>query len=318
MWFRRKPANRRLGRDYVLDVKLRSSKVRAARTRLGIIIFSVIISIFAGGYLFWRAARWTLDRLVYQNPEFAIEQIDVQTEGVIATEQLRRWAGVRPGMNLLALDLARVKRDLEMVPLIESVSVERVLPRTLRLRVTEREPIAQVNLAHPDASGATGSAIFLLDADGWVVLPLAPGERAQGAPAPEPLPLISGVDPRVLQPGRKLDSPQITAALRLVLSFADSPIARLVDLKSIDVSSPQVLVVITGQGSEITLGLTDLPRQLARWQEILEYGRQQGKVVASVDLAIANNIPVRWLDASAVPPDNFKPPKRPRLHKAHV
>ena len=56
-----------------------------------------------------------------------------------SADQLRRWAGVKPGENLFALDLARVKRDLEMVPLIDSVSVERVLPRTLRIRVTERE-----------------------------------------------------------------------------------------------------------------------------------------------------------------------------------
>ena len=57
-------------------------------------------------------------------------KFDVQTDGVIAPDQLRRWARVKPGENLFALDLARVKRDLELVPLIESVSVERVSCRT--------------------------------------------------------------------------------------------------------------------------------------------------------------------------------------------
>ena len=73
----------------------------------------------------------------------------MQTDGVISVDQLRRWAGVKPEENLLALDLARVKRDLEMVPLVQSVSVERILPRTLRIRITEREPIAQVNVPRP-------------------------------------------------------------------------------------------------------------------------------------------------------------------------
>ena len=45
--------------------------------------------------------------------------------------------------NLFALDLSRVKRDLELVPAIESADVERILPHTLKICVTEREPIAQ-------------------------------------------------------------------------------------------------------------------------------------------------------------------------------
>ena len=91
--------------------------------------------------------------MVYENKAFAIEEIDVQTDGVISVDQLRRWAGVKPEENLLALDLARVKRDLELVPLVQSVSVERILPHTLRIRVTEREPIAQVNVPRPRPSG---------------------------------------------------------------------------------------------------------------------------------------------------------------------
>jgi len=46
---------------------------------------------------------------------------------VIAPEQLRRWTRVRIGANLIALDLASVKRNLELVSTIDSVSVERVL-----------------------------------------------------------------------------------------------------------------------------------------------------------------------------------------------
>jgi hypothetical protein len=78
----------------------------------------------------------------------------VQTDGVIAPEQLRRWTGVKPGANLIALDLAAVKRNLELVSVIDSVSVERVLPRTLKIRVTERDPVAQVNVPRADGGGS--------------------------------------------------------------------------------------------------------------------------------------------------------------------
>jgi len=93
-------------------------------------------------YLLWRGGESLLSYFVYQNKAFAIQEVDVQTDGVIPVENLRRWARVRSGDNLMALDLARVKRDLELVPLIKSVSVERILPHTLRVRVAEREPVA--------------------------------------------------------------------------------------------------------------------------------------------------------------------------------
>ena len=127
-----------------------------------------------GLYLFWRAGEWTLDKFVYENSEFAIRRVDVQTDGVISPDQLRRWSGVKPGDNLMALDLAAVKRNLELVSTIGSVSVERVLPRTLRIRVTERQPVAQVNVPRAGAAGGIEVAVFQLDADGYVMQPLDP------------------------------------------------------------------------------------------------------------------------------------------------
>src|SRR5258706_14764987 len=135
-WFGRKPKNRRLGSEHVLDVKLRSDEVRATRMRYaGIGLGLAFVTVFCF-YAVWRAGSWALYRLVYENDAFAVQEIEVQTDGVIAPDALRRWAGVKPGENLLALDLARVKRDLELVSRVRSVAVERLLPHTLRLRVS--------------------------------------------------------------------------------------------------------------------------------------------------------------------------------------
>ena len=174
MWFKRKQRNRRLSRGHVLDVKLRSEQVRATRIRLALVAVSVPAVTIFGLYLLWRAGDWALDKFVYENAEFAIQRVEVQTDGVIAPDQLRSWSGVKPGANLIALDLASVKRKLEFWPVIDSVSVERVLPRTLKIRVTERRPIAQVNM--PRINGASGVvfSVFQLDAAGVVMQPLDP------------------------------------------------------------------------------------------------------------------------------------------------
>ena len=318
MWFRREKKNRRLKRSHVLDVKLRSGQVRATRARLAAMAFAVLFGTVFGLYLFWRAGEWALDYFVYENPEFAIRHIDVQTDGVILPDQLRRWAGVKTGDNLLALDLATVKRNLELVSLIESVSVERALPRTLRIRVTEREPVAQVNVPTTDASGKIVVSVFQLDAGGYVMQPL--DARLCVMPlgqVNEQLPVITSLNAFQLQPGRRMDLPQVRAALQLISAFNRSPMAGLVDLQRIDVAAPEILVATTTQGSEITFGLEDFPRQLRRWREIYDAGQRMNKAIASLNLAVPDNIPARWMDAT-VPVSAPRPAKPARPQRNHV
>jgi cell division septal protein FtsQ len=320
MWFKGKSKNRRLGREQVLDVRLRSSQVRAARARVGAIGLGALFAAVFSFYLLYRAGEWVLNRCVYENKAFAIQEIDVQTDGIISVDQLRRWAGVKPGENLFGLDLDRVVRDLKMVPLVESVSVERILPRrSLQIRVTEREPVAQVDSPQPRADGGVEFRVYQLASDGCVMLPLDPRQRSVPLNQPsDALPAIIGINPSELQPGHRIVTPQVQAALQLIMAFDQSPMAGLVDLKRMDVSSAAVLLVTTAQGSEVTFGLTDFERQLRRWHEILESGQKINKAIATLDLAVTNNIPARWTDPSALPPVAPRPPKILRSPKKHV
>jgi hypothetical protein len=302
----------------VLDVKLRSSQVRVARTRMAAIALGAVFATIFGLYVLWRSGEWALERLVYENEAFAIQEIDVQTDGVISVEQLRRWMGVRSGQNLFALDLARVKRGLELVSLVDSVSVERILPRTLRVRVSEREPLAQVNVPRPKQGGGVELAAYQLDIDGVAILPLDSAQRAVPLTQPEQFPLLSGISASDIQPGRRIENTQVQAALQLIVAFEHSPMVGLADLQRIDVSSPEVLLVTTGQGAEITFGLTDLDQQLLRWHSVFERGQKVGKAIASLDLAVSANLPARWLEASAVPAASPRLPKPYHSKKKHV
>lgn len=302
MWIKREQKNRRVGRGHVLDVKLRSDQVRATRMRLATAAFALIFGTFFGLYLFWRAGEWALNKFVYENSEFSIEQIDVQTDGKIPTDQLRRWCGVKLGQNLIALDLATVKRNLELVSAVNSVSVERVLPHTLRIRVTERKAIAQVNVPRADGQNGIAVSVFQLDVTGAVMQPLDPSLRiVPFAQVNSSLPVVLGLNIFQLAPGRRIGSPQALAALKLIDAFNHSPMAGLADFQRVDVSQPQVVVVTTMQGGEITFGLDNFQQQLARWREIYDLGRRANRTIASVDLAVGNNVPVRWVEMVSAP-----------------
>lgn len=287
----------------MLDVKLRSDQVRATRIRLAVMAVSVPAFTIFGLYLLWRAGDWTLDKLVYENAEFSIQRVDVQTDGVITQDQLRRWSGVQPGANLIALNLTKVKGSLELVPQIASISIERVLPHTLKISVTERRPMAQVNLTRPGGAGGFADSIYQLDATGMVMQPLDPRSRVVPLSQAKdgPLPVITGMNPAQLQAGHCVTQPQALAALQLISAFNRSPMAGLATLRRVDVSAPGVIIVKTAAGGEITFGAQNFEQQLRRWHEIHNLARSRNKVILSLDLAVANNVPLRWTEAVAPP-----------------
>jgi cell division septal protein FtsQ len=317
-WLRRRKNSKIIQRN-VLDVKIRSAQLRRRRAQVllyatlafGVVLFTL--------YVCWRTGDWLVGRMIYSNPAYALQTLDVQTDGVIAPEQVRRWAGVREGDNLFRLELTRIKRDLELAPAVESASVERVLPQTLRIQVVEREPVAQITTTVVREGAPVRTVSYLLDAEGYVMLPLEPRQRAIPSTPAEHYPLITGASFAGLSPGRRIELPQLHAALRLVAAFGQSPMAGLVELQRIDVSSPEVLMVTTDQQGEICLGLNDLDRQINRWRLLHDVGARQGRQIASLDLSVVENIPLRWQESSVLPPvQTPKVKKASPYKKKHV
>jgi len=318
--FKTKNAKKKEKRES-LSVKSRASETRAHRVRVVGTLFCFSVSLFLLVMLGWKGIEYLMREAVYKNPSLAIERIDVETDGVLSSEKILEWSGVKIGDNLLALDLTRLKRDLELRPIVEFASAEKILPRHLRINVVERKPVAVVYLYRsPQAgSGAAFDRVFL-DSHGMVIPPLRHNERSVAAdPNPSALPVMTGFNPRELRPGLRVDAPQLRAALDLLTEYERSPVATMIDFRSIDLSSRDTLVVKTDQESSITFSLENFPRQLARLETTLNYARRQQRVIASLDLAVGNYVPLRWFELSTNAPAAtpfIAPTLKPR--KKHV
>jgi cell division septal protein FtsQ len=317
-WFSRPNKNRRLKQKHVLDVKLRVQPLKAVRLRLAAMAIAASFAVIFGIFVAWQGGQWAISEFLYSNDAFAIETIEVQTDGVVPIEQLKRWSGVKAGDNLLALDLTRIKRDLELVPLIEAAAVERVLPRTLRLTITEREPVAQVHLFESGTNGLVASRIFFIDQNGYVMTPLLVDGKTVPA-SRDWLPTITGVPGNELRPGWPITTPEVRAALTFIADFEKSQLMQAVDIRFIDASNPNTLQITTEQGGDITLGLNDFPAQLRRWRSVYDLGSRSNKSLASLDLAVANFVPARWLeDPPVVPGRKPKSSNSSPYRKRHV
>jgi POTRA domain, FtsQ-type len=319
MLLKRKPKNRRFEREHILDVKVESRQLRSIRLRLAGRIFALLFGSVTVVFLLWRGGTWAVDEFVFKNPAFAIQHIDIETDGILPKAQLRGCAGVKLGDNLLALDISRVQRDLEYLPWIQSAAVERVRPNTLKIRVIEREPIAQTVLFEPaQDEGKAREVIFYFDAEGFVMLPLEAHRLEAATFGFDTLPMLTGVAGVDLRPGRQVESHQIQAALHLVSEFSRSAMLGLVDLTAVDLSTPQVLQISTSQGTSVTFGIENLEMQLRRWRLVHDYGVRKGRAVASLDLSVTNNVPARWLEAANAPVPAAKPLKHSPYRKKHV
>ena len=307
--FKRKPKNRRQDRQEVLRVKLGLRDQRRRQSRAAILFATVSLAAALIVYGLYRGGEYSLDRFVYHNKAYALLELDVDTDGVLSLEQLRRWAGVKLQDNLFTLDLARIKRDIELCSAVQSAAVERILPHTLRIRVCERIPVAQLLAPSLRSDQGQQPGCYQLDAAGWVILPLAPSQRAQPAAADEALPLITGMPATPVRPGRQIESAPVRAALELITTFEHSPMAGKVDLQQIDLSSPGTLRVVTAQNSQVVFLSRDLERQFRRWRLVHDAGLPQAKYIATLDLSVWDNAPLRWADSAAAPP------VAPRTHR---
>jgi hypothetical protein len=270
-----------------------------ARVRMVFLAMVVALGTLVGLFLVWRGGEWALRELVFENQSFAVRRVQIEGEMMIPQAEILRWSGVRKGDNLLGLDLARVKRDLELVPLIRSAAVERMPPNTLRIRVMVREPLARV-LAPPAVGAGEEARIgsYFLDRDGFLFGWTSTEPWGYSfASAGRRLPIVRGIPGQELRPGRGIGLVGVKSALEWADGFKASPMAGLVDVRSIDISIPEALLVQTGEGSLITFGYGRTEQQFRRWWHVHELGRKQGKIIQSLDLSTTNNSPVTFLDA---------------------
>ncbi len=312
--------NKRLNRRHVLDVKLRAEQVRADRLRRAGTLLGALCVLALLVLVFWKGGAWAVDRLILSNEAFAIQEVQVRTDGIIPREEILKWSGVKRGENLLALDLGRIKRDLELAPLIKSAAVERVMPRTLRLNITERQPAARVFALRPK-DGGFETLVYHVDDAGYVLPPLRgqlPAHVLKGGT--EKLPILTNVNESDLRVGQQVSSPQVRWALHFIEEFVRSPMAGLVDVKHIDVGGVETLRVSTRQGAEVTLAMRRMDWQLRRWRTIHDAAAQRGQRIAELDLSITNNVPLRWQEAAGQEeqPQQSTPSANQRNRRKHV
>jgi cell division protein FtsQ len=202
---------------------------------------------------------------IYDSPLFTITSVEVIGTAHVPADAIRALARVPADATLIRFPADSVAARVAVDPWVASVSVTRVFPSGMRIRVTERVPIAVVR---------SGTQQWLVDATGMIVATASVGATAT-IPAIQDVP---GLDPR---PGRRTSSEALLNAVAIL-----SGISQQLRSMVVSVSAPTVddaKLTTTGHvdiviGQAVSLATKD---QLA--QRIL--AEQKGKVV-SIDVRV--------------------------------
>lgn len=139
--------------------RLRRNQRRLNVQRMLIVLRNIGLVAAVGGGAVW---AW---QHTQSDARFAVRTIEV--DGVVHTprEALALATQRYKGLNLFKIDIDRVQRDLGGLGWVSRIDIEKKLPDTLRIKITERKPVALVR---------TGERLLYVDAEGVGFAELSP------------------------------------------------------------------------------------------------------------------------------------------------
>ncbi len=210
-----------------------------------------------------------------------ITQINIEGNRIVGSNEIVKLAHIQTGILLYNVDLTTIQQSVARHYYIKDAIVERNLPNTIHIQVTERTPIALVN--SPETT--------YLDEDG-VVLPRSVSHRILD------LPVISGIPMNEpLKYGTSLPQTDVREALLLLTAMK-----RLYRTLYHNVSEVQlrnggdIILYSTEGGVPIIFGHGELASKLVRletfWNTVvLTRGPQN---LQYIDLRFQDQIVARW------------------------
>jgi hypothetical protein len=309
--------NRRLSnvrqrrQQHLLDVKVRSRRatqhrIRSAMGVLWKLTFVVVVCVAA-----YAGAREAVKRLFFENPEYHVQTIELQTDGTLQREQVLKAAGLHEGANIFSVNLASVRDRIQQLPQADEVEVMRKLPSEIDIRIIERKPVAWITSETEINDPFASDAAFIVGARGVLM------KQKKLLPEYLGLPLIVGCSSETLEAGKVIESPEVKTALELLRLTESTFLQMRFQIREIDISKNYCLLVTDKNRSRVMFALNDLEGQLRRLQVFLDYCDNTKQELETLNLVAQRNIPVTFTSpAAAVINDTVEPAVEPRIMKA--
>jgi cell division protein FtsQ len=201
---------------------------------------------------------------LYRSALFTVRRVEVVGATHISAERVRLLARVPPDATLLRFPSEEVAVRVAADPWVESVSVTRVFPDGMRIRVTERIPVALVQ---------TRNTSWLIDGQGYVVAQSGSKDATSALPVVKDVP---GLDPKA---GRRTSSEVLLNAIKILTGVSPSLAATVTAVTAPSIDGTALLTrgrteIVVGQAVDLEI------KDRLVWALM----REQGGRVLSIDV----------------------------------
>lgn len=212
-----------------------------------------------------------------QTTPFPVQRVDVRGVQRLTREEIVTLTGVLPGQNLLSLHLKAVGQQVARNPWVASVRVQRFFPGTLAVSITERQPVAVVNLG----------LLYYLDDQGEPFKPLSFGDTLD-------LPVVTGLSEDALAADPAGTREALKSACELLGALQQYGSFILADVSEIHYDRGHGFTLFTTSAAvPIRIGTDDFSGKLARFARIYQTLMTQQPGLHYIDLDYIDRIVVK-------------------------
>ena len=223
--------------------------------------------------ILWRCALIAVVALAgwaaFLSPFLKVQRVTVSGGRHTTAQQVARAAGLDSADNLLLVSTASVAAEAARLPWVKTVDVERKLPGTVKVIVTERKPVMVLS-----AEGRQ----WLVDSEGRVLDSNTKDRR---------LPVIAGSPVGDVEPGTTLRGQEVAGALAV---FGSLPPSLKQRLDAIVAPTAERLTLALRDGTQVRYGAAqELSSKNEVLQVLLRRLGKQGSAVAYIDVRVPTN-----------------------------
>ncbi len=240
-----------------------SSKTKQRILRV-ILVLLIILSALAAIVF---TCRGIARVLFTKNEHFLLRKVKLNGLDSSRTKALTKYLKLNLNEdNLFDIDIAAIRRKIEKISYIKSVGVYRVLPDTLKIKITQRVPIAY--LFEYDSK-------WVVDEDSIVM------NRKYCMKLKYSLPVITGFKSRTLKAGEKL--PNLDQAINLIkLTTYEFQKFKICSISLEDVRKITFIMIKKRRAYKVLLPKKDIKNMLQVLRDALK--QKQGEHKSTVDL----------------------------------
>jgi cell division protein FtsQ len=208
---------------------------------------------------------------------FPVQKIEVRGIKRLTHDEIVALTGVTTGQNLLTLRLKTVGQQVSSNPWVASVRVQRFFPGTLAVSITERQPVAVINMG----------LLYYLDSKGEPFKPLNFGDSLD-------FPVVTGIAEEDLTSDPTTSREALKTACDLLAALKQHGAFILADVSEIHYDRGHGFTLFTTtEALAVKIGTDDFDKKLQRFARIYQNLMTQRPGLQYIDLDYSDRIVVK-------------------------